>query len=146
MTTLPSRRILVVDDEPEILAEVAGYLRRRGEVVVTASSVRQGMQALDDETVPIDILITDGRMPDGSGIDLLRAAIERRGAPRVFILMTGHFDESDLTADLQDAGVVVVYKPFSLAALFRAVGSAWDAVSPTGPTLERVPAGNGHSD
>ena len=146
MTTVPSRRFLVVDDEPEILVELAGYLRRRSEIVVTASSAKQGMQALNDESVPIDVLITDARMPDGSGIDLLRAAIERRGAPRVFILMTGHFDESDLTADLQDAGVVVIYKPFSLAALYRAIGSAWDAVSPTGPTLERVHAGSGHSD
>lgn len=145
MTTLPARRLLVVDDEPEILAEVAGYLRRRGEVVVTAASLKHGMQALDDETAPIDILITDGRMPDGSGIDLLRAAIEQRGAPRVFILMTGHFDENDLTADLQDAGVVVVYKPFSLAALYRAVGSAWDAAGSVGPTVERVSTGNGHS-
>lgn len=146
MTTVPSRRFLVVDDEPEILAELAGYLRRRGEIVVTASSAEQGMRALHDESVPIDILITDGRMPDGSGIDLLRAAIQRRGAARVFILMTGHFDENDLTADLQDAGVVVIYKPFSLAALYRAVGSAWDAGGPTGPTLERVHASNDHSD
>src|SRR3954463_15379730 len=101
MTVDPSRRILVVDDEPEILAEVAGYLRRRGESVVTASSYRQGLQALEDDAVPIDILITDGRMPDGNGIDLLRAAIERHGGPSAFIMMTGHFEETDLTADLQ---------------------------------------------
>ena len=101
---------------------MAGYLRRRGETVVTASSYRQGLQALEDDAVPIDILITDGRMPDGSGIDLLRAAIERPGGPHAFILMTGHFEESDLTADLREAGVVVIYKPFSLAALYRAGG------------------------
>src|SRR5215204_4163349 len=121
MTNNPSRRILVVDDEPEILAEVAGYLRRRGESIVTASSYRQGLQALEDDAVPIDILVTDGRMPDGSGIDLLRAAIERPGGPRAFILMTGHFEESDLSDDLQAAGVVVIYKPFSLAAMYREV-------------------------
>lgn len=136
MTINPSRRILVVDDEPEILAEVAGYLRRRGESIVTASSYKQGLQALEDDAVPIDILLTDGRMPDGSGIDLLRAAIERRGGPRAFILMTGHFEESDLSADLQEAGVVVIYKPFSLAAMYREVGSAWDAQRPSGPALE----------
>ena len=122
MTTNPSRHLLVVDDEPEILAEVAAYLRRRGEAVVTASSFTQAMQVLDDDTVPIDILITDGRMPDGSGIDLLQAAIERPGGPHALILMTGHFEESDLSADLQEAGVVVVYKPFSLSALYREVG------------------------
>lgn len=136
MATDPSRRLLVVDDEPEILAEVAGYLRRRGEAVVTASSYKQGMQALDDASLPIDILITDGRMPDGSGIDLLRAAIERCGGPRALILMTGHFEESDLTADLREARVTVIYKPFSLAALYREVGAVWDANRPDKPALE----------
>lgn len=142
MTTNPSRRLLVVDDEPEILAEVAGYLRRRGETVVTASSYGQGMQALSDDAVPVDILITDGRMPDGSGIDLLRAAIERPGGPRAFILMTGHFEESDLTAELQAARVKVVFKPFSLAALYREAGSAWDASRPSEPALELADAGD----
>jgi CheY-like chemotaxis protein len=136
MTTSPPRRILVVDDEPEILSEVAGYLRRRGESTVMASSYSQGLQVLEDDAEPIDILITDGRMPDGSGIDLLRAAIERPGGPRALILMTGHFEESDLDADLQDAGVVVIYKPFSLAALYRQVLSTWDAHCPTGPGPE----------
>ncbi len=56
---------------------MAAYLRRRGEIVVTASSFTQAMQVLDDATVRIDILITDGRMPDGSGIDLLKAAVGR---------------------------------------------------------------------
>jgi len=139
MTANPQRRLLVVDDEPEILAEVAGYLRRRGEPVVTASSYRQGLQALEDDAVPIDILITDGRMPDGSGIDLLRAAIGRPGGPHAFILMTGHFEESDLTADLVEAGVVVMHKPFSLSALYRQVGAVWDAHCPTVPASEPAP-------
>ena len=37
--------------------------------------------------------------------------------------MTGHFEESDLSADLKEAGVVVVYKPFSLGALYRQLTS-----------------------
>ena len=57
MTTRPLVRLLVVEDEPEILAEVAGYLRRRGELVVTASCYEQAMHALDDDAAPIDILI-----------------------------------------------------------------------------------------
>jgi len=143
MTTNPSRRLLVVDDEPEILAEVAGYLRRRGETVVTASSFTQGLQILGDDTVSIDVLITDGRMPDGSGIDLLQAAAGRPGGMQALILMTGHFEESDLPAELQEAGVVVVYKPFSLAALYREMGAAWEANRPIQPTFELAPAVGG---
>ena len=58
------------------------YLRRRGETVIAASSFTEAMQVLSDDTVPIDILITDGRMPDGSGIDLLQAALRRPCRPQ----------------------------------------------------------------
>jgi DNA-binding response OmpR family regulator len=124
MTTRPLVRLLVVEDEPEILAEVAGYLRRRGELVVTASCYEQAMHALDDDAAPIDILISDARLPDGNGVDLVRSAIERPGGPRACILMTGHLEESDLATDLQEAGVKIIYKPFSLAAFYREVRSA----------------------
>ena len=124
MSAKAARNILVVDDEPEILAEVAAYLRRRGEAVVTASSYTEAIQVVADDSVPIDILITDGRMPDGSGIDLLQSALGRTCRPQALIMMTGHFEESDLSPELQEASVVVVNKPFSLGALYRQLGSA----------------------
>lgn len=121
MTDRSKRRLLVVDDETEILAEVAGYLRRRGELVVTASSCGEAMQALGDRDAPIDVLISDVRMPDGSGVELACQAIERPEGPHVCILMTGHMEETDLAAMLQQAGVRIIYKPFSLATLYREV-------------------------
>ncbi len=146
MTTSSPRHLLVVDDEPEILSEVAAYLRRRGEVVVTASSFTQAMQILGDDTVRIDILLTDGRMPDGNGLDLLQAAVDRPGCPHTLILMTGHFEESDLPATLQDAGVVVVYKPFSLSTLYREMGAAAAAERPCDPACEPAAAVAGAGD
>lgn len=140
MTTKPSRHLLVVDDEPEILSEVVAYLRRRGETVVAAASFTEAMQVLSDATVPIDILITDGRMPDGSGIDLLRSALGRPCRPQSLIMMTGHFEESDLTPDLQEAGVIVVNKPFSLGALYRQLGSVSTPSPPAEPTRELAAA------
>ena len=130
MTTTSPRHLLVVDDEPDILEEVAAYLRRRGETVVTASSFNQALQILGDDTVRIDVLITDGRMPDGNGIDLLQTAVSRPGGPHELILMTGHFYESDLSADLKEAGVIVVYKPFSLGTLYRELTPARPANPP----------------
>ena len=140
MTTKPSRNLLVVDDEPEILSEVVAYLRRRGETVVAASSFTEAMQIVSDDSAAIDILITDGRMPDGSGIDLLQSALGRACRPQSLIMMTGHFEESDLTPDLQEAGVIVVNKPFSLGALYRQLGSAALPSPPAEPALERVAA------
>jgi DNA-binding response OmpR family regulator len=140
MTTKPSRNLLVVDDEPEILSEVVAYLRRRGETVIAASSFTGAMQILADETMPIDILITDGRMPDGSGIDLLQAALGRSRRPQSLIMMTGHFEESDLTPELQAASVVVVNKPFSLGALYRQLGPAATSNPAAAPACELAAA------
>ena len=146
MTRSLLSRVLVVDDEPELLAEMSSYLRRRGEVVVTASSYSQAVQALNDDTAPIAILITDVRMPDGNGIDLLRSAIERPGGPIACILITGHLEESDLAIELQEAGVRVVYKPFSLAAFYREVRSVSDAIRSVEPTVELAHASGGEDD
>jgi DNA-binding response OmpR family regulator len=140
MSTKPSRNLLVVDDEPEILSEVVAYLRRRGETVIAASSFTEAMQILADETMPIDILITDGRMPDGSGIDLLQAALGRSRRPQSLIMMTGHFEESDLTPELQAASVVVVNKPFSLGALYRQLGPAATSNPAAAPACELAAA------
>ena len=140
MTAKPARNILVVDDEPEILSEVAAYLRRRGETVITAASFTEAMQVLADGAVPIEILITDGRMPDGSGIDLLQFALGRACRPQSLIMMTGHFEESDLTPDLQVAGVIVVNKPFSLGALYRQLGSAAVPSPPAEPAVQLAAA------
>jgi CheY-like chemotaxis protein len=101
---------------------------------VTASSYEEAMQALNDDNAPVDILITDARMPDGNGIDLVRLAIERPDRPRACILMTGHLEEDDLARDLQDAGVKIIFKPFSLAAFYREVHAACDANWPVQPT------------
>ena len=140
MTAKPSRNVLVVDDEPEILSEVVAYLRRRGETVVAAACFTEAMQIVSDDSATIDILITDGRMPDGSGIDLLQAALGRACRPQSLIMMTGHFEESDLTPDLQEAGVIIVNKPFSLGALYRQLGAAATPSPPAEPACQLAAA------
>ncbi len=124
MTTAMVPRLLVVEDEPEILAEVVGYLRRRGELVVTASSYDEAARILSDDSQRIDLLISDGRMPGGSGIDLIRTALRRSGTQCRCILMTGHIEQSESGEDLQAAGVKFIYKPFSLSAFYREVRAA----------------------
>ena len=121
MVTDSKPRILVVDDEPEILGEVASYLRRRGELVLTAASYKQAMAILNDDAAPIDLMITDARMPDGSGVDLLRWAINEPRGPRACVLMTGHLEEDDLADVLDQSGMAIVYKPFSLASFYREI-------------------------
>src|SRR5256884_705495 len=65
-------RILVVDDERSMRELLAIVLRREGYEVVLAENGRAAVDLLERE--PIDLLISDIKMPDLSGVDVLRAA------------------------------------------------------------------------
>jgi two-component system response regulator PilR (NtrC family) len=65
-------RILVVDDERSMRELLAIVLRREGYEVILAESGRAAIDALERE--PVDLLISDIKMPDLSGVDVLRAA------------------------------------------------------------------------
>ncbi|MEX1128017.1 MAG: sigma-54 dependent transcriptional regulator, partial [Vicinamibacterales bacterium] len=79
----PSARVLVVDDEPSMRQMLSFALRREGYDVTTAEDGRTALQALEDGV--FDIVITDVRMPELSGVDLLREA--RRLDPSVSVIM-----------------------------------------------------------
>ncbi|HLB43849.1 MAG TPA: response regulator, partial [Candidatus Limnocylindrales bacterium] len=65
-------RILVVDDEPSIRELLDIVLQREGYEVLLAESGRTAVDLLERE--PIDLLISDIKMPDMSGVEVLRAA------------------------------------------------------------------------
>ncbi|HTY76697.1 MAG TPA: sigma-54 dependent transcriptional regulator [Candidatus Bathyarchaeia archaeon] len=64
--------ILLVDDEPSARGTMALLLKRRGHRVIEAADVRAATKALADS--PFEVVVTDLRMPDGDGLDVLRAA------------------------------------------------------------------------
>ena len=65
-------RILVVDDERSMRELLAIVLKREGYDVLLAENGRAAVDALEKE--PVDLLISDIKMPDMSGVDVLRAA------------------------------------------------------------------------
>ncbi len=71
-TDRPAPRVLVVDDERSMRELLAIVLKREGYDVVLAESGRSALAAL--ERSPFDLLISDIKMPDMSGVDVLRAA------------------------------------------------------------------------
>ena len=122
-------RVLIVEDEVEVLDEVASYLRRRGETVMTATSCKEARRILEDDSKPVDVLISDARMPDGNGVDLIRAHTERVGDRCICMLMTGHLEQSQIATELH--GVRIFYKPFPVATLYRELRSAFAGALPT---------------
>lgn len=113
--------ILLVEDDMDILDEIAGFLRRRKYEVVTAADFGSGVQALSDEGRYPDVLVTDVHLPDGDGLALLDH-VNRRSPPpprpRV-IVMTGHLDAQKVGQAQRDGAERVLLKPFSLGTLLE---------------------------
>jgi response regulator RpfG family c-di-GMP phosphodiesterase len=103
-------RILFVDDEERILRSLALQFRRQYQVL-TESDPRRALQRLQSE--PVDILVSDQRMPQMSGAELLAQA--REIAPQTLrILLTGYSDLDAAVAALNGGGI------------FRYLTKPWD--------------------
>jgi len=109
MTEVTRAHILVVDDDPQIRSLLDEYLTENGMRVSTASSGRDMMQILEDET--IDLVILDLRLNDEDGMSLARS-LRARLAVSV-IMLTGVRDEADRVMGLELGADDYVTKPFS---------------------------------
>jgi CheY-like chemotaxis protein len=111
-------RVLLVDDDPLVLASAAGMLEEMGHAVTEASS---GPQALAQvrEGPPLDLVLTDYGMPGMSGAELAVALARLRpGLP--VILATGY---GEVPGGVP-AGVTPLGKPFGQEALAAAIAAA----------------------
>jgi DNA-binding response OmpR family regulator len=124
-------RVLVVDDFEQLRETVMRGLAQAGLAVVGAGSVAEALE-LPPESY--DVMVSDQRLGDGLGTDLIRVLQERNpaGASR-FILMTGDERAMDLPAE-----VLVLLKPFRIHALVDAV----HAVTGRQPAAGPGPAGS----
>ena len=78
--------VLVVDDDDNIRASLAALVMAEGLTCAVARDVREGVIQLGRQTP--DVILSDLRLPDGSGLDLLRSIEPRAGVKMV--LITGH--------------------------------------------------------
>jgi two-component system cell cycle sensor histidine kinase/response regulator CckA len=78
--------ILVVDDEPEILTFVSGFLTRTGFTVLMAASGADALRQSRNHCGPINLLLSDIEMPGMTGIELsTRFKLERPGMKVMFM-------------------------------------------------------------
>lgn len=104
-------RILVVDDEPSMREMLRIVLRRDGYDVVLAENGRMAIERLKAQ--PFDLLLSDIRMPDLSGVDVLREAKEIN-RDLVAFMMTA-FASTDTAVEAMRLGAVDYFiKPFSM--------------------------------
>jgi two-component system response regulator AtoC len=118
-----SLRVLVVDDRLEMAEMIADDLDDRGYLAVAVSSGREALRLLSSER--IDALVTDLRMPDVDGLQLLRAS-QALDPSRPVILMTA-FEALDTAIEASEYGVCqYLTKPFRLDLLARLLEQAID--------------------
>jgi two-component system response regulator PrrA len=115
-------RVLVVDDEADFLATYERLLRREGFEVVTATSRAAGLAALAGDA-PV-LVISDLRLPDGDGLDVVRAA--RLASPVPVIVVTGYPSDETRRAALAAGATAFLAKPFAAAMLLAAIRSSVD--------------------
>jgi DNA-binding NtrC family response regulator len=106
--------LLLVEDEPMLRQVVALTLKREDFDVLEAGDGMAGLEVLQSG-VPIDILLTDVRMPGLSGYELAEASLKIRPQLPV-ILMTGFTDEQ-VPAALTERAIPMIRKPFNFATL-----------------------------
>jgi two-component system KDP operon response regulator KdpE len=128
-------RILIVDDEPNILGTLGPLLRARGYDVLTAMTGRSAVQTVERD--PPDLIVLDLGLPDVDGVEVCRIVRETHNVPIVVLSARGA--EGDKVRALDLGADDYVTKPFGaeeLLARIRAALRRSDAPPPaSGPIL-----------
>jgi DNA-binding NtrC family response regulator len=114
-------KVLIVDDEPRFLEPLSKLLTRHGYEVYAVTSPHQALEIARNDP-GIDIVISDDRLPEMQGMELLRE-IETISPRTVNILMTGGILDS---AEVP-VGVSVIKKPFRVKSLIALIGVALES-------------------
>lgn len=134
---LTSARILVVDDEPDLRTLYELTLLREGYHVDTAGSLQDARSALRAQSY--DVVITDMRLPDGLGIDILYLLRERRGGERC-IVITAYGSAENAVESLKAGAFDYLTKPVDLKQ-FRAVVASASAGTVSPPATPQPTSG-----
>ncbi|MEE3676883.1 response regulator transcription factor [Bacillus safensis] len=103
-------KVLIIDDEKEILELINTVLTREGiDRVITASTARDGLAKFHQEQP--DLVILDIMLPDGEGYDICKQIRETSHVPIIFLSAKG--EESDKIVGLAIGGDDYITKPFS---------------------------------
>jgi two-component system repressor protein LuxO len=131
MSPTPSR-VLVVEDEADMATSYERLLRRQGYRVEAVGSRAGGLLALERD--PPGLVISDLRLPDGDGLDIVRAA-RRRVEPTPVIIVTGFASEAARQTALAAGATAFLVKPFTAAAL---LGLVRELLGPPPRGAERI--------
>lgn len=112
-------KLLIIDDNEEILAALCDFFTKKKYSVITATDGLEGLKFLDTDAAGFDLVITDIVMPNISGIGII-SIIKKKYPDTPVIAITGWGEHPEtLAAEMQADSVLE--KPFDLEKLDRMV-------------------------
>lgn len=121
------QKILLVDDDLNIRESITEALRRYKHDVTPAASLAEARHFLSTSSPPFELVITDIRLTDGTGLQLAHEIVANLSPPPRLILITGFLDDPQITSLLVNGQAEVLLKPFPLRVLLQHVAGAAQA-------------------
>lgn len=128
---MTSSIISIIDDDPAVLDAIGVLLRSKGFDVRPHSGARSFLVSDPDS----HCILSDVRMPDMSGIELLRR-LKAANDPRPVVLLTGHGDIAMAVQAIKEGACDFIEKPFDNERLLRAI---LDALHRSEPSFAEAP-------
>ncbi|HEY5579892.1 MAG TPA: sigma-54 dependent transcriptional regulator [Rhodoferax sp.] len=120
-TTLSSARVLVVDDEPDLRTLYELTLLREGYRVETAANLAEALQHLGERR--FDVVITDMRLPDGLGLELIQQ-LRAQQRPERCVVITAYGSAENAVESLKAGAFDYLTKPVDLKQFRSVIASA----------------------
>lgn len=108
------KKFLIIDDETGIANEIRDYFSEEGFEVFNSDTGKEGISSI--EKIQPDIILLDIKLPDISGLDVLKAAKELSPKSRI-IVTTGYVDQQIIDEAERLGRDAFLQKPFDLEAL-----------------------------
>ncbi len=102
MEATHAQTLLLVDDEPNIISALQRLLRRDGYTILSCEGPDQAMKILDER--PVDVILSDQRMPGMSGVEFLRL-VKRTYPDTVRIVLSGYADLQFITDAINEGSI-----------------------------------------
>jgi DNA-binding NtrC family response regulator len=119
-STLKNKTVLIVDDEPDMRMALVLDMKQKGCAVFEAANGTEAMQFILNNQ--IDFVISDTRMPNGDGVELLKNIRKHNADVAVLLLATGFTDLSEPEA-LRLGADAFLEKPIDRRKMLRLIAA-----------------------
>ncbi|HEV2674494.1 MAG TPA: ActR/PrrA/RegA family redox response regulator transcription factor [Aliidongia sp.] len=121
------RSLLIVDDDTPLCQRLARAMERRGFLVSTAESIKEGMAKAEEN--PPAFAVVDLRLGDGNGLDVVGAIRKVRPAARI-VMLTGYGNIATAVAAVKAGAIDYLSKPADADAVERALLTRGSSLPP----------------